>query len=255
MNNHNHNHKAAKLSLATNINAVLALLPKRDFDRLLPHLQAVELGFMETLYEPLERMRYLYFLQDGVASIVAPFENGSEVEVGMVGPEGVVGGSLLMGVDRGPNRTFIQLPGRGHRIKAEAMLRLFNENGTIQQSLLHAVQAYSVQVEQTAACNRAHNIEERLARWLLMSHDRMGDRAENPPVPITHELMSRMLGARRSTVTIAAGLLQRGNFIRYQRGLVKIMDRKGLEDVACECYSIVRTEADRLMRNGSEGRP
>ena len=243
-----------RLSIANNQNAVLALLPQRDFDRLLPNLEPCDFPFMHGLYEPLEPMRFLYFLQEGVASIVAPMENGSEVEVGMVGPEGFVGGSLLLGVDRSPNRTFIQMPGAGHRVKPDVLLRFFNEVGKIQEGLMRAMQAYSIQVEQTAACNRIHSVEERLARWLLMTHDRMGLVADNPPVPITHELMARMLGARRSTVTIAAGILQRAEFIRNQRGLVKIVDRKGLESVACECYDTVSEECQRLMRNGGDGR-
>lgn len=242
--------RTSPLEQGNNKNAVLAMLPAREFKLLAAQLEPVDLGFMDMLYEPHEAMSHAYFLQHGVSSIVAPMENGSEIEVGMIGNDGFLGGSLLLGVDRSPNRTFIQLPGAGHRIKADAMLRLNRTEAKIQESLMRAMQAYSVQVAQTAACNRIHSVEERLARWLLMNHDRMGDRNTNPPVPITHELMARMLGARRSTVTIAAGLLERAEFIRHQRGLVHIIDRQGLESVACECYDAVRTEYERLMRNG-----
>ena len=249
----NNRNAVSTFSPGNNRNAVLAMLPRRDFSRLLPHLEPMTFGFMEMLYEPWEPMHYLYFLQQGVASIVAPMENGSEVEVGMIGAEGVVGASLLMGVDRSPHRTFIQLPGTGHRIKSDVLINQFRQSSKLQECLMRAMHAYSTQVHQTAACNRVHSVEERLARWLLMSHDRMGSHNGNPPVPITHELMARMLGARRSTVTIFAGILQRANFIQYQRGLVHILDRKGLEGVACECYDTVRSESDRLMRIDGDG--
>ena len=245
----------APLSQAENRNAVLAMLPAREFKLVAEQLETVEFSFLDMMYEPFDPIHYIYFLQRGVASVVNPMENGSEIEVGMIGNDGVLGSSVLLGVDRTPSRTFIQLPGGGHRIKSEVMRRFYDENSLVRDTLMRGMHAYTVQVAQTAACNRAHSVEERLARWLLMTHDRMPNHNGNPPVPITHELMARMLGARRSTVTIAAGILQKGNFIHYQRGLVTIVDRHGLENVSCECYDSVRTEYERLFKNGAGRQP
>jgi len=156
--------------------------------------------------------------------------------------DGVVGIPILLGADSTPGRTFIQIAGAGYRIDAGVLKEEFERPGALRKYLQRYIQAYLAQAAQTAACNRLHGIEERLARWLLTCHDRVG----SDVLRLTHDFLSQMLGAPRTTVTLAAGLLQRANLIRYSRGVVTIKNRRVLEQTACECYQIVRNEFRRL---------
>ena len=188
------------------------------------------------------RADYAYFLEDGLASVVLPMQDGSTVEVGVIGKDGVVGLPILLGADRMPGRTFIQVEGSGFRINAERLKEEFERSGELRRHLQKYLLANLVQSAQNAACNRLHTIGERLSRWLLTCHDRM----ESDGMALTHEFLAQMLGTPRTTVTLAAGMLHQAGLIDYSRGHVSIKNRSGLEEAACECYGIVRKEFQRL---------
>ncbi|MGB8889505.1 MAG: Crp/Fnr family transcriptional regulator [Candidatus Korobacteraceae bacterium] len=221
-------------------NRVLAGLPKAEINRLKPHLSHVTLTQEETLLDG--KAPYAYFLEDGIASVVVTLKNGDTVEVGIIGIDGVVGLPILLGTENGPGRTFIQIAGSGYRVKADVLKEEFERPGHLRRHVQKYMQGFLVQSAQTAACNRLHNIEERLARWLLTCRDRM----ESDKLHLTHDFLGQMLGAPRTTVTLAAGLLHRAGLIDYSRGIVTITNRPELEQAACECYGIVRNEFQRL---------
>jgi CRP-like cAMP-binding protein len=210
--------------------------------RLAPHLLPLDLPSGKTLLDPGQEITYAYFLETGLASVVVAMANGNMVETGITGNDGVVGFSLLLGTRALPTRTFMQIAGKGFKIKAQHLVDEFEKSGTLHKKINRYVQANLVLTGQTAACNRLHDIAERLARWLLMCHDRM----ESDTFSITHEFLGHMLGTPRSTVTLAAGILLKAGLIDYSRGKVTIKDRKGLEKMACECYQTIRKEFDRL---------
>jgi CRP-like cAMP-binding protein len=223
-------------------NRILASLPKAEISRLSPHLSLVDLPSGKTLMDPGQEITYAYFLETGLASVVVAMADGSMVETGITGNDGLVGFPVLLGTKTIPTRTFMQIPGNGFKIKAQHLINEFERSGALQKKINRYFQAHLVQTGQTAACNRLHDIAERLARWLLMCHDRMGSDA----FTITHEFLGHMLGTPRSTVTLAAGILHKSGLIDYSRGKVIIRDRKGLEKAACECYQTIRKEFDRL---------
>jgi CRP-like cAMP-binding protein len=221
-------------------NRVLAALPKAEIDRLKPHLVPVTLKLRAQLLDG--RADYAYFLEGGLASVVLPMQDGSTVEVGVIGIDGVVGLPILLGAGRMPGETFIQVDASGFRIKAKRLKEQFERPGVLRNHLQKYVLANLVQSAQNAACNRLHTIGERLSRWLLTCHDRV----QSDRMPLTHEFLSQMLGAPRTTVTLAAGMLHQAGLIDYSRGHVTIKNRSGLEEAACECYRIVRNEFQRL---------
>jgi CRP-like cAMP-binding protein len=223
-------------------NNILASLPKAEIARLAPHLTFLDLPVNETLQEPNEEITHAYFLESGLASVVVEMANGNTVETGITGKEGLVGFCLLLGTNSMPTRTFIQIPATGYKIKARRLKEEFENSGTLRKQTHSYIQAHLMQTGQTAACNRLHDIAERLARWLLMCHDRM----ESDNFAITHEFLGHMLGTPRSTVTLAAGILQKAGLMEYSRGKVNVCDRQGLEKASCECYRMVRKEFDRL---------
>ncbi len=225
---------------ATYRNRVLASLPETELSRLQPYLFALTLKQEDTLLDG--EARYAYFLEDGIASVVVTLESGATVEVGIIGVDGVVGLPGLLGAEGSPGRTFIQIAGYGFRIEAAILKQEFERPGKLRRHLQRYIQAYMVQSAQTAVCNRLHNIEERLARWLLSCSDRMG----SDQLRLTQDFLGQMLGAPRTTVTLAAGLLHRAGLIVYSRGVVVVRDRAELENAACECYGIVRDEFRRL---------
>jgi CRP-like cAMP-binding protein len=177
-----------------------------------------------------------------MASIVLNLASGDTIEVGVIGSEGVVGLPIVLGTGSIPGRTFMQIGGSGYRLKAEYLKEEFERSGELKNILLRHAQGLFTQSAQTAACNRMHTIEERLARWLLTCHDRV----EADQLLLTHDFLAQMLGAPRTTVTLAAGALQRSNLILYSRGKVTIRNRSGLEKITCECYRSVRDEYRRL---------
>jgi CRP-like cAMP-binding protein len=221
-------------------NRILAALPKSEVNRLAKQLEPVTLKQGLTLLDG--KSNHAYFLEGGMASVVLNLATGDTIEVGVIGNEGVVGVPILLGTASVPGRTFMQIGGSGYRIKGENLREEFDRNGELKASLLRHIQGLLVQSAQTAACNRMHPIESRLARWLLTCHDRV----EDDQLLLTHDFLAQMLGSPRTTVTLAAGALQRGNLIGYSRGKVTVRNRSGLEKAACECYRTVRDEYRRL---------
>lgn len=223
-------------------NHVLAALPAGEARRLARHLADVSLDLKTILFEPGEAIGAVYFPLDGVISLVTPLEDGAIVEVATVGNEGVVGVPLVPGGSLAV-RAISQVPGRALRIEANAFLTEMARRGPLFEVVQNYTSALFGQIAQAAACNRLHSNEERLSRWLLMSHDRVGV----DEFAITHEFLGQMLGSRRATVTLSAGILQAAGLIRYQRGHVTILDRRGLEGVSCECYAVIKKELDQAI--------
>jgi CRP-like cAMP-binding protein len=223
-------------------NLILSGLPRVEIARLRPNLEPLVLPQNRDLSLPGEKVLYGYFLEEGMASIVVTMRNGVSVEVGIVGNEGLVGLPILFGTGYIPTHTFMQIPGSGFRIRAQALKAEFDRPGTFRAQCGRYFQSQLVQVSNSAACNRIHKIEERLARWLLLCQDKTTLKR----LPLTHEFLAQMLGTGRATVSLAAGILQRSKLIVYSRGKVDILDRKGLEGAACECYKAVSAEDARL---------
>jgi CRP-like cAMP-binding protein len=235
---------SAAISLDTPKNRLLAALPAEVYQRLLPHLEVVDLPVEQVIHGYNEPAEYIYFPQQGIVSLVSIMANGATVEVGLVGKEGMVGMQALLGGNTMPNQAFAQIPGQATRIRTEHLQVEFDRGGALQKLLLRYVQALYTQVSQTAACNRLHTIEARLARWLLLVRYSL----EADEILLTQEYISQMLGTRRAGVTEAASDLQKAGLIRYRRGRITILDPADLEAVACECYQVVRDEFDRLLR-------
>ena len=224
-------------------NRLLRALPLAEYAALLPQLTPVLLGFKQVLIEPDAPIAEIYFPRSGVASMIADEQEGGAVEVGTIGPEGFIGVPVLMGADRMPYRVIVQIAGDAWRLSADAFGRLADERAPVRHLLLRFAQAFSDQISQSVACNRLHTVEERCARWLLMTHDRVhGESFE-----LTHEFLSYMLGVRRAGVTVAMGALQGANIVQYTRGRVVVLDRARLEEVSCGCYHITRTAFERLL--------
>jgi CRP-like cAMP-binding protein len=224
-------------------NRVLASLPREEIIRIAPHLRAIHFKSGQILHEAGQLVEDLYFPEDAVCSLVTSMEDGSMLEAGIIGRDGFVGAAALLGTGHSVLRSMIQLPGQGFSVKARIVLD--NSSPTqeaVRIALNRSVYALLIQTSQTAACNRIHGLEERMARWLLMCHDRK----QNDELPITHEFLAVMLGTGRSTVTLTATLLRRAGLIEYSRGRLTIKDRQGLEDSACECYATVHSEYVRL---------
>ena len=224
-------------------NRLLDLLPAADRRRLLERMELVELDLRQPVYESGKPIEHVYFPLTTVISMLAVMEDGQAVEVATMGSEGMAGLPVFLGASTSPDLAFAQIPGRALRMAAGEFRELANGAGTVQALLQRYTQAFFVQLAQGAACNRLHSLDQRLARWLLMTHDRVGrDR-----FPLTQEFMGRMLGVRRATVTQAAGRLQQAGLITYSRGIITIVDRPGLEAVSCECYRIITEEHHRLL--------
>jgi CRP-like cAMP-binding protein len=211
-------------------NVVLLNIPAREFSLIRPHLEPVDLPRQLILDEPGEHIEFAYFLNDGLASLVVLTSDGNSVEVAIVGREGVVGTPLAVGLDRGPYRAIMQIAGTGLRVKSKLLEHTLQHSPELRLVLNRFVLIQGLQIAQIAACNRLHEIEQRLARWLLMCQDRV----ESDLLP------AQMLGTGRSSVSLAAGILQRAGMIENLRGTVRILDRKALEESACECYRAIQ---------------
>jgi CRP-like cAMP-binding protein len=221
-------------------NRLLAALPQKEYQRLLPELEQVTLPFAEVLYEPGARISHVYFPNESIVSLLAEVTERSPLEVGLIGSEGMAGISVFMGVDTSPYRAIVQGAGTALRMKAAVLRKETDHTGPL-HSLLH-LYAHSLltQVSRSAACNRFHAVDARLARWLLMTGDRLGTNEFR----LTQDFISNMLGVRREGVNKAAGALQKDGLITYSRGRIQILDRPGLGAVACECYRIIKDESD-----------
>jgi len=199
-------------------------------------LESVDLPQYEILHEPGQKIDFAYFLHEGMTSLVAMTLDGRSVEVGIVGREGMVGMSLMVGLLRGTFRAIMQMSGTGSRIRSEVFQTILPCAPTLRSELSRFALMQGMQVAQLAACNRLHDIDQRLARWLLMCQDRVDAQL----LPLTHEFLGQMLGTGRPSVTLAAGALESRGLIENMRGTVKILNRKSLEDVACECYGVIQ---------------
>ncbi len=224
-------------------NKLLASLSTDDFDLLRPHLEPVTLGLRKDLERPNRQIDAVYFPEGGFASVVAVQSNGKQVEVGLIGREGMTGLPIVLGNHRSPHATYIQAAGRGKCILATELRKAIQNSPTLRDSLLKFVQAFGVQTTQTAICNAQSRLDVRLARWLLMAHDRIGD----DTLPITHEFLSLMLGVRRPGVTEALHALRERGLISYGRGQITVKDRKGLQRAAGEAYGVPEAEYRRLI--------
>jgi CRP-like cAMP-binding protein len=220
----------------------LASLPTETIQKLSRHLLPVDLPRHLALFETGQPIDFVYFIEQGVCSVVATMKDGTTVEVGLIGREGFVGIPAMLGTISSPFRSFMQIPGSGFRVKTKVLLEQCDASAALRLCLLRCVHGILMQTAQTAACNRVHDLHERLARWLLMCQDRVQD----DQIVITQELLAIMLGTRRSTVAVASAVLQKAGFITHTRGRVIIHDRPGLANAACECYQVVRDEFVRL---------
>lgn len=232
-------------------NRILAALPADELERLGPQLELVELELREVLIDPNQVIGDVHFVEDGVVSIVGVMADGSAVETATVGHEGMVGLPVFLGAESMPAQAFAQIPGRAYRMSAAALRDEVRRGGALAALLGRYTQALFTLVAQSSACNRLHPVEQRCARWLLMSHDRVG----RDTFELTHLFLSQMLGVRRATVTEVAGELQRRGLIDYTRGRITILDRPGLERAVCECYGIVAAEFARLLDGGRVASP
>ncbi len=223
-------------------NRLLAALSPEDFSLLQPQLEPVPLPVGTRLVEPNTPIEHVYFLEHGIVSVMAATPQSCRIEAGMIGPDGMTGTSVLLGTDRTPHEYFVQTPGAALRIEADDLRFAVSISASLHQRLLQFVQAFMIQTAQTALANGSHTLEQRLARWLLMCHDRV----DADELFATHEFLSLMLGVRRAGVTEAAIILQAEGYINYRRGHIKIVDREGLEHYACQCYPVVRAEFDLL---------
>ena len=230
-------------------NHLLAALPPAELAAIRPHLEHVELQQREGLFEPDAPIRHVFFPGTAVVSLTSILRGGATVEIGTTGREGMVGLPVFLGEDVGTVRAFAQIPGTAERMESRAFARLSATSGAFHALLLRYTHAFLTQVAQTAACNGAHLVEQRCARWLLMTHDRV----DGDEFPLTHEFLAFMLGVRRAGVTLAMGGLQDARLVHYVRGRVTVADRAGLERVSCECYAVVRAQYERLFGRGSVG--
>jgi len=225
------------------LNHLLAALPAAEWARWLPQLEWVEMPLGQVLYESGRTMSHVYFPTSAIVSLLYVMADGSSAEIAVVGRDGVVGIALFMGGGSTPSRAVVQSAGEGWRLRGPVMLEEFNNSHPVMHLMLRYTQALITQMAQTAVCNRHHQLDQQLCRWLLLSMDRLvGDE-----LVMTQELIANMLGVRREGVTEAALKLQRDGLIRYARGHITVLDRPGLEARTCECYAVVKKEYDRLL--------
>ena len=222
-------------------NDILVSLALKERELIFPHLTFLELTTHTVLHEPGEPIKFGYFLNNGLASVLTVLSEGKSVEVGLTGKEGFVGLPLIVGFSSSPTRTVIQIEASGYRISAKNLIEAMRLSPGLVNRLQRYVQILGMQGTQVAACNRLHEVDERLARWLLMCQDRIGSNF----VSLTQEFLAHMLGTRRASVTVAAGILQKAGLIIYQRGHVNIVDRPRLESAACECYEMMQQQSQK----------
>jgi CRP-like cAMP-binding protein len=217
-------------------NKILLALPENEYLSVRPHLEFVKLPHHRILHEPNESLHFVYFPNGGLLSLVVVMESGETVEAGIVGKEGIAGIPSAVGLRRNPIREVVQIAGDGFKVKVDVLQDILKSSLQLQMMLSRYIALHCLQVSQTAACNRLHRAEQRLARWLLMTQDRV----DSGVVSITHDFLATMLGTDRPTISLAAGILQKKKLIEYPRGAVRILNRKKLELSACECYGIIQ---------------
>ncbi len=222
-------------------NRLLSYLTSEQHQQLLPDLKQVSLVLGETLYLPNDNITHVYFPINSVVSLLATLENGDTVETGLIGFEGMLGTSVVLGVNSSTSLALVQGCGEAFRVRTQALQPFVENGGQFKEKLFKYIHALFTQTAQTAACNRVHPISQRLARWLLLTHDRL----RRDEFELTHELLARMLGTRRAGVSVAANTLREEGLIDYSRGHVVVLNRKGLEAASCECHRVLKTEVDR----------
>jgi CRP-like cAMP-binding protein len=215
-------------------NRLLAALSQADFDQLASDLHPVSLSLRQVIYEPGAEIQHLYFVEEGVCSILNMMADGSTVEVGMVGNDGMTGLSAVINSGHSANQVIVQVPGFAQRINTDKFRTAFNRSEGIRRVAHRCIGDALMLSSQTAACNRLHSMEQRLARWLLMASDRI----QSDTMPMTHEFLATMLGVGRSGVTLVAGDLQRSGLISYHHGTLTVLNHEGLEALSCECYRL-----------------
>jgi len=226
-------------------NKILLALPRHEREKVLPKLELVRLQSRQMLHDVGDTLQSAYFCNTGLISILSVFSDGKSVEVGLIGKEGFLGLPLVVGFRSASTRAVAQIEGTTFRIGADSLQTLLRECPELERSLQQFSQVMAMQATQIAACNRLHEVEERLGRWLLMSADRVGTHT----LPLTQELLAQMLGTRRSSVTLAAGILQKAGLISYTRGNVVIVDRPKLEEAACECYVLMQRQIEQWQKD------
>ena len=225
------------------VNRLLAALPTEDYQRLYPHLEPVELTQNKILYHAGENYKYAYFPSHLIVSTVAIMEDGSTTEIGIIGNEGMVGLPIILNTGYTNSTAVVQVGGNGDRIAAEHLKSELDRQGALKCLLMRYTQARIIEVGQTAACNRYHNLEQRFARWLLTLRDNL----QQDEFGLTQEFISQMLGVRRTGVTEVANKFKKADIIHYQRGLIRIVSQEKLEAHACECYWLIAKEFSRLL--------
>lgn len=223
-------------------NFLLKQLPTSEYNRLSAHLEYKTLDLGDVLYETSIERDFVYFPVSGIVSILEILQDGSSSEIALIGSEGMVGITAVLGGKHQPNRAVVQSPGAAHRLPAQALSEEFHRGGVLMDTLLLYIQTLYTQVAQMAVCNRHHNLPQQLSRWLLLSLDRM----DSNEIAMTQELIAGMLGVRREGITRAAKVLQEQGIIEYRRGCITVIDRQRLEEVCCECYNVVKSETERL---------
>lgn len=226
-----------------NQNHLFRWIPIPEWERIVPHLERVDLPLGKVLYEPGVKMGHIYFPSTAIVSLLYALENGSSAEIAVVGCEGLVGISIFMGGDSTSSRAVVQSAGYGYRIKSNILMAEFNRAGPVMHLLLRYTQALITQMSQTAVCNRHHTLDQQFCRWLLLSLDRL----QSNELVMTQELIANMLGVRREGVTESALKVQKAGLIKYARGHITILDPHGLEQRTCECYQVVKDEYKRLL--------
>ncbi|MEQ1636196.1 MAG: Crp/Fnr family transcriptional regulator [Methylococcales bacterium] len=223
-------------------NHLLGALPIDDYERIFPHLERVLMSLGKVLYEPGDPLHYAYFPTSCIVSKFYVMKNGASTEIAVIGNEGTIGIALFMGDGSMPNRAVVRSTGYAYRLRGQLFMQEFNYHGTLLHLLLRYTQALLTQMAQSAACNRHHSVDQQLCRWLLLSLDRLNSNE----LSVTHELIASMLGVSRESVTAAAKNLQRAELIDYHHGHISVLNRPGLEERVCECYQVVKKEAERL---------
>jgi CRP-like cAMP-binding protein len=224
-------------------NRLLSALSRDLQIRLLPRMEKLSLPIRQVLYEADSVISHVYFPLSGVMSVVVMLKHGASVEVATIGNEGMVGTAVFLGAERSPVKAFSQVAGQALKMRVDNFKRALEEHPEFADVVRRYTQGMVNQISQSTACNHIHSVHERMCRWLLMTHDRVGA----DEFHLTQEFLAQMLGVRRPSVTVAAGLLQKAGLISYQRGRIRVVDRAGLEGGACECYETVRREFDRLL--------
>jgi CRP-like cAMP-binding protein len=226
-------------------NHILDALPDEERDRLFPYLGFVSMPLGRVLYESGDTLKHIYFPTDSIVSLLYVMKDGASAEIAVVGNEGAIGVALFMGGETTPSRAIVQSAGSAYRLDRKRLKEEFGRHGQMLHLLLRYTQSLITQMAQTAVCNRHHSVDQQLCRWLLLSLDRL----QSNELRMTQELIANMLGVRREGVTAAAGELQRAGVIRYSRGKITVLDRAKLEQLSCECYSVVKKESDRLLNS------